>query len=111
LRADCCDVLLRENSGLDFASWSAGFAKHAPMMGARLLLANDSVYGPIGDLRHGLERLTCRPADFYGMVESVEIAPHLQSWLPPRTMGGHIPGFQFDFDAAISSMTKRQIVR
>lgn len=76
----CDDVILRDNIGLDFASWSAGFAKHGAAINGRLLLANDSVYGPIGSLPSAIERLTRKPADFYGMVETVEIAPHLQSW-------------------------------
>lgn len=80
LRGRCHDVILRENNGFDFASWSLGFAKHCNRQGGRLLLANDSVYGPIGGLAATLKRLTCKPADFYGMVESMEAAPHLQSW-------------------------------
>jgi lipopolysaccharide biosynthesis protein len=80
LRADCCDVILRENAGLDFGSWSAGFAKHRAAIGGRLLLANDSVYGPIGSLDKVIDRLTRTPADFYGLVESVQRTRHLQSW-------------------------------
>lgn len=80
LGTDCVDVILRENRGLDFGSWSVGFAKHHAAINGRLLLANDSVYGPIGNLATALDRLTRAPADFYGMVESIEIAPHLQSW-------------------------------
>lgn len=80
LRVDCSDVILRENSGLDFGSWSAGFAKHQAEINGRLLLANDSVYGPIGSLGAALDRLTTAPADFYGFVESIERTPHLQSW-------------------------------
>lgn len=80
LGADCADVMLRGNSGLDFGSWAAAFRKHGAAVNGRLLLANDSVYGPIGSLRAALERLTAAPADFYGMVESTQIAPHLQSW-------------------------------
>jgi lipopolysaccharide biosynthesis protein len=80
LRVDCCDVILRENAGLDFGSWSAGFAKHGASIDGRLLLANDSVYGPVGSLSAALDRLAAKPADFYGMVESLQAAPHLQSW-------------------------------
>jgi lipopolysaccharide biosynthesis protein len=80
VRADCCDVIVRENAGLDFGSWSAAIAKHRTAIQGRLLLANDSVYGPVGSLADALARLTSRPADFYGLAESVEIAPHLQSW-------------------------------
>ncbi len=80
-RGLCDDIILRGNAGgLDFASWSAGFVKHGDAISGRLLLANDSVYGPVGNLGNALDRLTRVAADFYGMVESVEIAPHLQSW-------------------------------
>lgn len=80
LRSTCLDVILRENAGLDFGSWSVGFAKHGSDITGRLLLANDSVYGPIGDLKGVVNRLTRKDVDFYGMVESLQIAPHLQSW-------------------------------
>jgi hypothetical protein len=80
LYLDCDDVILRQNTGFDFGSWAEGFAKHAGDIGGRLLLANDSVYGPIGSLAAAFARLTAEPADFYGFVESIEITPHLQSW-------------------------------
>jgi lipopolysaccharide biosynthesis protein len=111
LSADCHDVILRENAGLDFASWSAGFAKHGASIGGRLLLANDSVYGPIGSLRDALERLTARPADFYGLVESIEISPHLQSWfvlLEPWVVAAS--AFRSILAQPFSTMTRRQIV-
>src|SRR5579872_6628074 len=64
----CDDVILRGNDGgLDFASWSVGFAKHGDAIQGRLLLANDSVYGPVGNLGNALDRLTRVAADFYGM--------------------------------------------
>jgi lipopolysaccharide biosynthesis protein len=111
LRDTCCDVILRENAGLDFASWSAGFAKHASAIGGRLLLANDSVYGPIGSLKTALERLTLNHADFYGMVESVEIAPHLQSWfvlLEPWVVRS--AAFSAILAQPFAGMTRKQIV-
>lgn len=80
LRTDCSDIILRENTGLDFGSWSAGFAKHENEITGRLLLANDSVYGPIGSLAITFDRFTTAPADFYGLVESIERTLHLQSW-------------------------------
>jgi len=80
LQSDCDDIILRQNTGFDFGSWSKGFAKHAHNIGGRLLLANDSVYGPIGSLATALGRLTTETADFYGFVESIEPTPHLQSW-------------------------------
>jgi lipopolysaccharide biosynthesis protein len=111
LRTDCCDVILRENAGLDFGSWSAGFAKHGASIGGRLLLANDSVYGPIRSLREALDRLTAKPADFYGMVESMQAAPHLQSWFllfEPWVVRHE--AFKQVLAQPFSLMNKRQIV-
>ncbi|GJE16948.1 rhamnan synthesis F family protein [Methylobacterium marchantiae] len=81
LRSVSHDVILRENRGHDFASWGLGIERYAGQVSGQLMIANDSVYGPIGDLNHALARLTSVSADFYGMIESPEIAPHLQSWL------------------------------
>jgi lipopolysaccharide biosynthesis protein len=111
LQGVCCDIILRDNAGLDFASWSTGFARHAAAIGGRLLLANDSVYGPIGNLKTALERLTREPADFYGMVESVEAAPHLQSWfvlLEPQVVRS--AAFRAILAQPFAAMTKKQIV-
>lgn len=80
LRTHCCDVIVRENRGLDFASWAAAFQKHEQFISGRLLLANSSVYGPVHDLGTALSKLTSKPADFYGFVESIDVSAHLQSW-------------------------------
>jgi lipopolysaccharide biosynthesis protein len=112
LRGICDDVIVRDNTGLDFASWSAGFAKHGSAIGGRLLLANDSVYGPIGSLGSAIERLIGTAADFHGMAESVEIAPHLQSWfvlLEPQVV--RHPAFKAILTQPFAAMTRPQIVR
>jgi lipopolysaccharide biosynthesis protein len=112
LKSLCDDVIVRDNTGLDFASWSAGFAKHDAAIGGRLLLANDSVYGPIGSLDGALAKLTRTAADFYGMVESVEIAPHLQSWfilLQPQVVRS--AAFRSIIGQPFAAMTRPQIVR
>lgn len=80
INALCMDCIQRENIGHDFGSWSAGLAKYREHVTGRLLIANDSVYGPIGSFQAALERLTHKKADFYGMVKSREHVPHLQSW-------------------------------
>src|ERR1700683_4387885 len=111
LGADCVDVILRENLGLDFGSWAAGLRKHRTAFGRRLLLANDSVYGPIGSLRAAFDRLTSVPADFYGMVENTQIAPHLQSWFllfEPWVVRDET--FSQVFSQPFGTMTKRQLV-
>jgi len=111
-KIDCQDVIVRENAGLDFASWSAGFAKYRHEFTGRLLLVNDSVYGPIGDLANAFDRLGRTPADFYGMVESLEATPHLQSWFllfEPWVV--KTKEFAAILDQPFNKMTKTQIIR
>lgn len=80
VREHCVDCIVRDNVGHDFGSWSAGLARYRHKVTGRLLLANDSVYGPLFPLQPQLDRLTSVGADFYGMVCSNEHIPHLQSW-------------------------------
>ncbi len=74
------DVVLRDNEGMDFGGWIEACSRFFPIAADMLLLANDSVYAPVGDIGSFLDRLTSLNADFYGAVESGEVAPHLQSW-------------------------------
>jgi hypothetical protein len=73
-------LVMRENHGLDFGGWIEAVAHYFPLTAEFLLLANDSVYGPLSDLGDFIERLTSIPADFYGVIESYEISRHFQSW-------------------------------
>ena len=66
----CREVIRRPNTGLDFASWATGYAKYGHNFEGELLLANDSVYGPIGKLDDALSRLRALPGDVRGMVEA-----------------------------------------
>ncbi len=74
-------VLVRDNVGMDFGTWIDLLDHFPPGETDLVLMANDSVYAPIGDLPRFFERLLATPADFYGAVASGEIVPHLQSWL------------------------------
>ena len=69
LRSVAHDVILRENNGHDFASWALGIERYASLVSGQLMIANDSVYGPIGDLIRAIERLTSVSSDVYGMIE------------------------------------------
>lgn len=80
LRIMCFDTIIRENVGHDFGSWSVGLQRHKHRIQNRLLLANDSVYGPIFPLDLVISRLVACGGDFYGMVKSMEHVPHIQSW-------------------------------
>jgi lipopolysaccharide biosynthesis protein len=112
LRGECSDVIVRENTGMDFGSWSVGFAKYEDKLTGRLLLANDSVYGPIGDFTAAFRRLTSGRADFYGFVESIEIAQHIQSWflLFERAVTKSAE-FTDILHRPFSTMTKKEIIQ
>jgi rhamnosyltransferase len=56
----CIDCIERENVGHDFGSWPAGLARWRDRVSGRLLLANDSVYGPLLPLKPQLDRMTAQ---------------------------------------------------
>lgn len=75
-------VIHRRNSGLDFGAWK----DLVPVARARwpeaddLLLANDSVLGPIRPVQPYLDAMRAGGPGFYGMLESIQGGPHMQSW-------------------------------
>lgn len=80
LRELTAAVILRENIGYDFGSYKTGilFLRHMQAEPSRLLLTNDSVFGPLQPLAPLL------PAhdDFglFGMTDSFDFSYHLQSF-------------------------------
>jgi lipopolysaccharide biosynthesis protein len=81
LRRVCAAVLLRANSGRDFGAWREALVRLGlPRTETRwLLLANDSVSGPLAPLAPLLMRMD-NAADVWGMTDSVELGWHLQSY-------------------------------
>jgi lipopolysaccharide biosynthesis protein len=81
LRSVCASVLVRRNSGRDFAAWREAL-EHLALPRPetkRLLLANDSVHGPLTALVPLLARMDAT-ADVWGMTDSNELGWHLQSY-------------------------------
>ncbi len=77
----CAAVIERENIGVDFGSWRTALLAYPQLMGSRLLLlANDSVYGPIQPLEPILRKMEESACDFFAITESWEIKPHYQSY-------------------------------
>lgn len=75
-------AIRRENLGLDFCGWAAALEVFPQIHQAeQLTIANDSVFGPIGELGPMLEQMRASPYDLWGGVESLGIERHLQSWL------------------------------
>ncbi len=79
----CAGIYTRKTLTLDFGSWHLAWHQmlHAGWTLEdfdQFLLANDSVYGPMFDLREMFS--TFAGADMYGVTESLEFSPHLQSY-------------------------------
>jgi hypothetical protein len=76
-------VVWRRNEGLDFGAWK----DLTPMVLARwpqaeeLMLVNDSVLGPIRSLAPVLDAMRAEGPGVFGLLESQQGGPHLQSWL------------------------------
>ncbi len=78
----CAGILVRRNIGYDFAAMREGLAHFAlPRADTELLvIANDSVYGPLLPLDDLLSRIDFAAADLWGATESWQARYHLQSY-------------------------------
>lgn len=80
--SECCiRIISRENKGYDFYSWKIGLENY-PQYSAHtgLLLANDSVLGPLFSIKNIIARLENHDADIVGMTDCLLFYPHLQSY-------------------------------
>ncbi len=81
LRTQCALVIRRDNVGYDFGAYKEGIAAIPDLAGRDMLvLANDSVYGPLHHLAGVLERMEPEDADVWGASDSWEFSFHLQSY-------------------------------
>lgn len=118
--------IVRENAGFDFAAWG-----HAYSLGggfprcARLLLANDSMIGPLDERAYAalIGRLRASGADMVGLTENRTPQPHLQSYFlafGPRALASEpfrrafggmrsLPTKELVIDAYETSLTPRLI--
>lgn len=82
LASVCNTVCLRENVGYDFGSFKAGIGllKQHGVQVERLLVANDSVFGPFNDLAPLLRTMEREDIDLYGLTDSHDHGYHLQSY-------------------------------
>lgn len=73
-------IILRDNIGYDFGSYKLGIAylKEIKAKPCKLLITNDSVYGPMKSLKPILKM--SNSFDMFGMTDSIEINYHLQSY-------------------------------
>lgn len=75
------EVVHRRGLGYDFGAWRDGIERlPEPEQLHRLILANDSVYGPVFPLSNALKRAEEMSVDVFGITDSFEFAHHLQSY-------------------------------
>lgn len=80
--SECCvRIIIRENRGHDFYGWKVGLQEYAQYQAhSAILLANDSVLGPLFSIRNIIARLENDDADIVGMTDCLHFYPHLQSY-------------------------------
>lgn len=82
LYPSCFDfAVVRNCPGYDFTSWRAAFEVCPGLFEAsQVLLTNDSIFAPVGDIVAVHERMRSVECDFWGLAESHAVQPHLQSY-------------------------------
>jgi lipopolysaccharide biosynthesis protein len=79
--SDQVTVLRKPNVGYDFGSWAVAQAWEPSIRQARhVILANDSLVGPFGDLGDVISRCETSRADVFGLTSTTQFGPHLQSY-------------------------------
>ncbi|MES2439825.1 MAG: rhamnan synthesis F family protein [Verrucomicrobiota bacterium] len=74
------EIILRGNCGLDFGMWNAALKTINVSEVEELLLTNSSIIGPLAPLGPIFEQAKVWQCDFWGITDSTELAPHLQSY-------------------------------
>lgn len=76
----CDRVIVRPNTGWDFAAWRDALAGEDAASFDRVILTNSSIIGPLFPLGPILEDMEARCPDVWGMVMSRQKGLHLQSY-------------------------------
>lgn len=84
IRADrpfCRTIIWRKNFGYDFGAYKEGIASIGDLNDVdRLLLMNDSIYGPFQPLSEILASIDPSKTDMWGITDSWEFHYHIQSY-------------------------------
>ena len=83
LKLICAAVVIRRNVGYDFGAWREGLALlDLPRPDTALvMIANDSVYGPVRSLADLLSAVDFNAADIWGCTDTWQSRYHLQSYM------------------------------
>ncbi|MDE8349247.1 MAG: rhamnan synthesis F family protein [Acidocella sp.] len=82
LQEVCVAVIIRKNQGYDFGAWRDAIEHFAlPQANTEeVILANDSVFGPLWPLDAMLAKIDYTKADIWGLTDSWQVRYHLQSF-------------------------------
>jgi hypothetical protein len=82
LQEICAGIIIRKNQGYDFGAWRDAIeCLHLPRAETEeVILANDSIFGPIKPLSGMLDKFDYTKADIWGLTESWQYRYHLQSF-------------------------------
>ncbi|QEO16937.1 rhamnan synthesis F family protein [Acetobacter vaccinii] len=101
----------RANDGLDFGAWQFLLAQGVAHTAPYIVLANDSVLGPLRPLRHVLHAHTPVRYPVWGMVATRLVTPHLQSWFVGLSHTVlHTPHVQRVLALPFASMSRAEII-
>ena len=101
----------RDNRGLDFGAWQHLIRCGCTRDADSILLANDSVFGPVAELSPIVASMQAGGHDVWGMIESSEISWHLQSWFLCLTAAAMArPAIARVFEQDFASMSKTEII-
>ena len=81
LAPHCGTILRRDNAGMDFGAHKDGIGRIPDLRKVRrLILANDSVFGPFRPVADIVSEMPADEAAVWGITDSTEGGPHLQSY-------------------------------
>jgi rhamnosyltransferase len=110
--AICDHVLQRPNEGLDFAAWRDALTAERLEDYDWTILTNSSVIGPLFPLEPVLKAGETGNPDFWGMVRSEELAPHIPSWFMSFSQKVTLsPVWHAFWENVDPNLRKRDIVR
>lgn len=82
IRAHCRTIIIKKNEGYDFGAWKTGMDAIRGDLDQydKLILCNDSVYGPFYPLDDFFDKMDTNQYDVFAMTQSHDIIEHNQSY-------------------------------
>ncbi len=108
----CAEMRLEENVGLDFGMWRHALERIDVAEWDEIVLLNSSFFGPLRPLGPIFERMGRVDCDFWGMTDSDEYAPHVQSYfLVFRRSATSAPCFSTFWQSVLPYRDKSRIIQ